>query len=137
MRKVPFFLGLFVLLFPLNWIRLYIVGNIPPGNDPRLVFPLAIFVLLFAAALIWWGLPEVRQSYAAVAEGPEGVRGPLMRLGAAIRDAHERSVQRRLEEQRQRELELEQACAGTLKPIDPTFGRLSNDWPANGARARC
>lgn len=62
MRKVPLFLGVFVLLFPLNWTRLYVLGQVPAGTDPRLLVTLTIILLIIAALLIWFGLPAVRQS---------------------------------------------------------------------------
>jgi hypothetical protein len=119
MRKIPFFVGVFLLLFPLNWARLYLLGEMPPGNNPALVLLLIFVFFVIAALLIWYGVPAVRKSYQAIVEGPGGISGPFVRLVAAVREAHEHSVQLRLEEQRQREMELERARSGTLTPIDP------------------
>lgn len=124
MKKVPFFLGVFLLIFPLNWFRLLALGEMPPGNDVRLVLLLTLLVLIIATALIWFGLPSVRQSYAAIAEVPTNDGNPLMRLGAAIKDAYNESVQRKLEEKKRLELELEHARTGTLIPIDPGMAIL-------------
>lgn len=130
MRKVPLFVGLFILIFPLNWIRLYLVGAVPSGTDPALLLLLTLIFFVVAGAFIWFGIPSVRQSYAAIAEMPGGSANPLARLGAAIRDAHERSVQRKAEEQRQRQAELEKARTGTLNPIDPGTVVLQKDEAA-------
>jgi hypothetical protein len=116
MRKVPFFFGLFVLIFPLNWLRLYVLGEVPPSTNADLVLPLSLPLLVIAALLVWWGLPRLRQSYQQV---PASAGGPLTRLGAAIREAREEAARRKLEEERRRQQELEQARSGTLAPVNP------------------
>lgn len=116
MRKIPFFLGLFVLIFPLNWLRLYALGELRSGTNSQLVLLLSPPLFLVAALLIWWGLPNLRQSYEHV---PTSAGGLLARLGVAIREAREEAARRRLEEQTRRQQELEQARSGPLTPINP------------------
>lgn len=130
MRKLPFFLGLFVLIFPLNWLRLCALEEVPAGTNPQLVLVLSFPLLLIAGLLIWWSLPSIRHSYAQV---PSSAGGPLARLGAAIREVREEAARRRLEEQRRVQQEFEQARSGPLTPIDPGTVVLQHGEEAFGA----
>lgn len=121
MRKLPFFSGIVLLLFPLNWLRLILLGERPNGAPLSNVPVFTLIFLSIAALLIWYGLPSLRPA----PNSPEVLismtsgGGWLSNFKARRKEAREQAAEREQAEERQRQLELETARIGELTPVDP------------------
>ena len=121
MRKLPFYSGIILLIFPLNWLRIAVFGTLPAGANLQSVLLVALFFLAIATLLIWYGLPRLRlasNSSGASVNATHG-GGWLSNLMARRREAREQAIEREKREERQRQFELETARTGVLVPVDP------------------
>jgi hypothetical protein len=112
MRRASFFLGLILLLFPLNWARLALMGAIPDGTPPIAVAWVGAGVLIVSVLLIRAGIPSARSIPADVASAGQ-------KIASQIRTARERAAEQRLVEENRRETALDVAHHGTLEAINP------------------
>ena len=110
-------MGGLLLIFPLNWARLYALGEVPPGTSPSSVLIVGAVVLALALLLMWYGPPVLRETVTAGGNGKPG-GGLISRVATSIREAREQAAARKEEERALREQELENARTGDLVPID-------------------
>ena len=120
-RKFPFYSGIILLVFPLNWVRLSVLGQVPPGTGTLRVLLVTILFFTIAALLIWYGLRGIGVAPSALvpATSTPGGGGWLSNFNARRREAREQAAERAQAEERKRQSELDVARSGELTPFDP------------------
>lgn len=132
MRTTTLVAGALLMLFPINWFRLIVTGEIPAdGPSVAVAFVASLFVFGLAGAMIWYGL-NLNAATAGLSSttSPQrnashlesGTQAGILRqiIETFIRPFREAKARREAEKARQA-AELAQARMGELAPIDAGF----------------